>query len=760
MSRSSSRPISAHLAESRELKRVEKGEHQEAHAVSILAPLKLVIVTCDSDQAAVRVKVQQLQQECPIHGGIDVTVFALSSSVHISKVDDETDTTKEVDKLMSKERRTEGTMTSAVHLAGQLVDAVAPADIILIALSTDFAVTKLALQALIYLKQTVRKPTRYFNLLSTYGDLVNGVDFKNSDFALLLGNAFVHASLEEVWVGWVSNYRNVTSSRQAAGQGSKTADKSIICGYIVEDADVAEVSNICKDMENTTEFTFRRENDPSSGLSDAACILVFPTYKFAQNQQCCQLLTALIDKTDRPMVTVVVNPSSKDDPWWSKTGLGLLLANELYVDFSRKDFYLPGDSPPSRDSKLQMLAARIREVCLMMVAKNSSSDSMSEQNNGGATVLATTGVRRIPSAFASYAMLDTTLTWEKCDWPLAAHDNESMWSREKPHDVMRYVSYFYNEGILDIQLDRRIRSEPEEYWEKAAQHCAKADIQLQFWSNNYIKRFYPYSEVSCTLLLHCKTIIIVWLDEVQVVLTTLKTMPRYEGILSKLLQLSEISGAGYSKAPNLYGVPTRNVDFSKVCEIVKGIVDAHAAVDTVVTIPRSPPSASCDVLISYCWNNSRSAYEAGRVSSFVGHTDPIYIKQHLEAAGLTCWLDVEQLGADGLYKGIRKGLSSVKFVLLCISDDYAQSPNCMMELENSFRKLPCAVAKVGYGYSWQDKPAGYLTASFQSFDFVHSPYPGTPEGQYNFLMLEKFIRMRIGLKVEERVESYCIDRFK
>ena len=37
--------------------------------------------------------------------------------------------------------------------------------------------------------------------LSNYEALAKGEGFKDSDFSLLLGNAFVHDSCEEVWLG-------------------------------------------------------------------------------------------------------------------------------------------------------------------------------------------------------------------------------------------------------------------------------------------------------------------------------------------------------------------------------------------------------------------------------------------------------------------------------------------------------------------------------------------------------------------------------
>jgi hypothetical protein len=157
----------------------------------------------------------------------------------------------------------------------------------------------------------------------------------------------------------------------------------------------------------------------------------------------------------------------------------------------------------------------------------------------------------------------------------------------------------------------------------------------------------------------------------------------------------------------------------------------------------SPQSSGHDVLVSYCWSNSTTAFHRGHVSSVEGRTDPIAMKGEIErATGLRCWLDVEQLGSGGLFQGIHAALSSksLKCVILCVSDEYARSPNCMMELEYAIRRIPCLVVSVGNGYAWRVKLAGYFVAYQESFDFVSQPFPYSPDGVVLFDALVRRVR--------------------
>ena len=61
------------------------------------------------------------------------------------------------------------------------------------------------------------------------------------------------------------------------------------------------------------------------------------------------------------------------------------------------------------------------------------------------------------------------------------------------------------------------------------------------------------------------------------------------------------------------------------------------------------------------------------------------LKQHLNMAGYECWLDVGQMGGgDKLFAKIDNGIRGAKIVICCVTEKYAQSPNCNREVSIAF----------------------------------------------------------------------------
>ena len=58
---------------------------------------------------------------------------------------------------------------------------------------------------------------------------------------------------------------------------------------------------------------------------------------------------------------------------------------------------------------------------------------------------------------------------------------------------------------------------------------------------------------------------------------------------------------------------------------------------------------------------------------------------------------------SGLFEGIADGLSNAKLMLAFVSDEYADSRNCVMEFRfaTSILKIPTVLAVVGTGLQWR-----------------------------------------------------------
>jgi len=127
-------------------------------------------------------------------------------------------------------------------------------------------------------------------------------------------------------------------------------------------------------------------------------------------------------------------------------------------------------------------------------------------------------------------------------------------------------------------------------------------------------------------------------------------------------------------------------------------------------------------MVSYAWANSSMAAAAGQVANSAANSnkfsDPRSLHRRLKER-FTGWLDVEQLPlAGGLFEGIRSGLNSSKCVLICMSDAYARSANCLMECKFSIKTLqkPVILVLVGEEESastvWKSTEAGMLTQEY------------------------------------------------
>jgi len=115
--------------------------------------------------------------------------------------------------------------------------------------------------------------------------------------------------------------------------------------------------------------------------------------------------------------------------------------------------------------------------------------------------------------------------------------------------------------------------------------------------------------------------------------------------------------------------------------------------------------------VSYCWKNSKEAHKDAK-----GDADPRKIAAALTDASYGVWLDIQKLGKQGLYDEIAQGLRDSKIVVACISDDYAESPNCVMELTHASKnlKMPIIVCAVGeQSLKWYQSTVGLIASSYK-----------------------------------------------
>lgn len=126
-----------------------------------------------------------------------------------------------------------------------------------------------------------------------------------------------------------------------------------------------------------------------------------------------------------------------------------------------------------------------------------------------------------------------------------------------------------------------------------------------------------------------------------------------------------------------------------------------------------------DIFLSYCWTNSFLAKEANQTEKFVGnqYADPRRVKNELRKAGYSVWLDIERLrsanASAGMYEQLTNGLKNAKAVVPFVSSEYANSPNCRMELQFAMKSLkkPIVPVIVGDGDDWKMSVIGALVAS-------------------------------------------------
>lgn len=121
--------------------------------------------------------------------------------------------------------------------------------------------------------------------------------------------------------------------------------------------------------------------------------------------------------------------------------------------------------------------------------------------------------------------------------------------------------------------------------------------------------------------------------------------------------------------------------------------------------------------ISYCRVNSQDAINKGtplKDRQSIGWGDPRDLKNQLEKAGYSVWIDFEQVGnKKNLFEDIVEGIRNCELFIACISNEYAQSENCMKEFRfaSNLKKptLMCIFGSANRNSEWKSTELGIMS---------------------------------------------------
>ncbi|ESO09751.1 hypothetical protein HELRODRAFT_195024 [Helobdella robusta] len=142
-----------------------------------------------------------------------------------------------------------------------------------------------------------------------------------------------------------------------------------------------------------------------------------------------------------------------------------------------------------------------------------------------------------------------------------------------------------------------------------------------------------------------------------------------------------------------------------------GRMDAYAVVERVVLNAEEVAGKDEDeeeasvqpvVFLSYQWDKQDEVK---------------LLKRHLEMSGYPCWMDVGQMGGgDKLFQKIDQGMRKVKVVVCCITQKYAESPNCNREVNLALNLNKTMIPLLMDKMEWP--PRGGMGPIFGEFLFI------------------------------------------
>ncbi|CAH1783022.1 unnamed protein product [Owenia fusiformis] len=183
-------------------------------------------------------------------------------------------------------------------------------------------------------------------------------------------------------------------------------------------------------------------------------------------------------------------------------------------------------------------------------------------------------------------------------------------------------------------------------------------------------------------------------------------------MLKKTLQLIVV-GQGYEWRNSVIGLQVTDEVFVNMQKKERYPVKIKELCTTLEKHLSTKTKVIPSCFISYCWSNSQNAIDLGsrEKDGAIGWADPREIRKKLGENDIDCWLDIEQLGSGGgLFEDIAKGLRNAKVIVAFVSDEYAESKNCMLEFRFAAftLRLPMILVVVGTGNKWRTSELGII----------------------------------------------------
>lgn len=122
-------------------------------------------------------------------------------------------------------------------------------------------------------------------------------------------------------------------------------------------------------------------------------------------------------------------------------------------------------------------------------------------------------------------------------------------------------------------------------------------------------------------------------------------------------------------------------------------------------------------------------------------------------------MDINRLGKQGLFEDIAAGLSQTKLVVAFISDEYAKSDNCNMEITHSVKNLriPTIVCAIGdpNKTTWLKTKVGMIVGNCELILMRTQFEYDANIVVYDFILLENFVftncKNKTGLSIKLKI---------